>query len=88
MVGMRCLEPDAPSVFPDDWGIGRHGRAARCRALSLCRSCPCRRECALQTLREADMGLEIYGVRAGVVFTDVILARQQEPLERLRRQVA
>lgn len=81
-----CQEPDAPSVFPDAWGIGRRGRARRSQALALCRMCPQKLQCARQALAEVEAGMPLYGVRAGVAFVDV--ARQDRQVARLRALVA
>ena len=81
-----CQAPDAPSVFPDDWGVGRKGRAKRAQALALCRTCAVRRECGLQALREFDSGLDLYGIRCGIAFTDI--TRQDRSAARLRILVA
>lgn len=80
-----CQEPGAPSAFPDDWGIGRHGRAKRSQALALCRMCPQTRACAQKALREVDLGLPLYGIRAGIAFTDI--DRQDAKVARLRNLV-
>jgi hypothetical protein len=81
-----CQAPDAPSVFPDDWGVGRHGRAKRAQALAVCRTCTVSRECGLQALREFDRGLDVYGIRCGIVFNDI--SRQDRKIVRLRTLVA
>jgi hypothetical protein len=83
--GAACQAPDAPSPFPDDWGVGRPGRAMRARALAICRTCQIRRECGLQALREFDSGLPVYGIRCGIAFTD--LTRQDRQIARLRTLV-
>jgi hypothetical protein len=80
-----CQAEGAPSMFPDDWGDGRSGRALRSQALALCRECPSRRACALGALAEYAAGLGVYGVRAGVVFGDA--QRPDVSLALLRRQV-
>ena len=80
-----CQAPDAPSPFPDDWGVGRQGRAKRAQALAVCRTCPVRRECGLQALREFDRGLDVYGIRCGIAFTDI--TRQDRQIARLRTLV-
>ncbi len=80
-----CQEPGAPSLFPDDWGVGRQGRAKRAQALAICRTCPVVRECGLQALREFDSGLEVYGIRCGIAFTDI--TRQDRQIARLRNLV-
>lgn len=78
-----CQEPGAPSMFPDDWGIGRHGRAAQSQALALCRFCPYQRQCAERALSAFDnVDLPPYGVWAGIVFLDV--SRVDDKIERLR----
>src|SRR5262245_20861187 len=71
-----CREPEAPSMFADEWGVGRLGRRRRAAALSCCRRCPVRQECGLQALDEVDSGLCLYGVRCGIEFTDVTPSRQ------------
>ena len=81
-----CAAPDAPSPFPDDWGTGRHGRARRSRALANCRTCPIRRQCGEEALDEYEAGLDLYGIRGGVVFSDV--TRPEAAIVRLRRLVA
>jgi hypothetical protein len=48
-----CREPNAPSMFADEWGVGRPGRRRRAAALAWCRRCPVRKECGLQALAEA-----------------------------------
>ena len=83
-----CSEPDAPSMFADDWGIGRHGRRRRAAALASCRQCSVRQDCGLQALAEVEAGLCLYGVRCGIEFTDVTPSRQQRDIERLRAAVA
>jgi hypothetical protein len=80
-----CQAPDAPSPFPDDWGVGRRARAKRAQALANCRTCPIRRECGLEALREFDIGLPVYGIRCGIAFTD--LTRQDRQIARLRTLV-
>jgi hypothetical protein len=80
-----CQAPDAPSPFPDEWGVGRQGRAKRAQALAICRTCPVRRECGLQALREFDSGLVVYGIRCGIAFTDI--TRQDRQIARLRTLV-
>jgi hypothetical protein len=83
-----CSKPGAPSMFVDDWGIGREGRRNRAAALAVCRDCPVRRECGAEALDEVDRGLCLYGVRCGIEFTDVTPSRQQRDVERLRGVVA
>jgi hypothetical protein len=80
-----CQAPDAPSVFPDDWGAGRQGRAKRAQALAVCRTCSVRRDCGLEALRDFDAGLVVYGIRCGIVFTDI--TRQDRQIARLRTMV-
>ena len=80
-----CQEPGAPSPFPDDWGTGRHGRAKRSQALALCRACPQKQACARLSLSEVDAGLPLYGIRAGIAFTDI--DRQAGQVARLRKLV-
>ena len=82
-----CCEPNAPSMFPDEWGVGRHGRRHRAAALSCCRRCAVRQECGVQALAEVDDGLCLYGVRCGIEFTDVTPSRQQRDIDRLRALV-
>jgi hypothetical protein len=67
------------------WGVGRHGRAKRARALAVCRTCTVSRDCGLKALREFDSGLEVYGIRCGIVFTDI--TRQDRQIARLRTLV-
>ncbi|RPJ71767.1 MAG: hypothetical protein EHM24_11215 [Acidobacteria bacterium] len=86
MKGARCLEPGAPSPFPDDWGTGRAGRAARSRALAQCRTCPAQVECAEGALADYEAGLPMYGIRGGVAFTDV--SRPEGGVKRLRQVAA
>lgn len=81
-----CQEPGAPSAFPDDWGIGRSGRARKAQALALCRLCPQKLECARTALEEVDLGYPLYGIRAGIVFVDVM--RQDDKVARLRQMVS
>jgi hypothetical protein len=82
-----CRELDAPSMFADDWGVGRSGRRHRAAALAVCRRCAVSRECGLRALAEVEEGLCLYGVRAGIEFTDVTPSRQQRDVERLRAVV-
>jgi hypothetical protein len=84
----ECRGPDAPSMFADDWGVGRPGRRRRATALACCRRCPVRRDCGLRALAEAEAGLCLYGVRCGIEFTDVTPSRQQRDIQRLRTAVA
>lgn len=68
-----CAQEGAHSMFPDDWpSTGRARRAARSRALRQCRECPARALCERETVEDHDGGLPLYGVRAGVVFGDVM----------------
>jgi hypothetical protein len=83
-----CSEPGAPSMFADDWGVGRSGRRRRAIALACCRRCAVRQNCGLQALVEVEAGLCLYGVRCGIEFTDVTPSRQQRDVERLRAAVA
>ena len=83
-----CCEPNAPSMFADEWGVGRHGRRLRAAALACCRRCAVRQECGVQALVEVDSGLCLYGVRCGIEFTDVTPSRQQRDIDRLRAVVA
>ena len=82
-----CREPNAPSMFADEWGVGRPGRRRRAAALACCRRCPVRKECGVQALAEVDGGLCLYGVRCGIEFTDVTPSRQQRDIDRLRALV-
>jgi hypothetical protein len=83
-----CREPDAPSMFVDDWGVGRAGRRCRATALACCRRCVVRWECGRRALAEVEDGLCLYGVRCGIEFTDVTPSRQQRDIERLYAVVA
>ena len=87
-IDAACREPDAPSMFVDEWGAGRVGRRRRAAALSVCRRCPVRQECGIQALAEVDSGLCLYGVRCGIEFTDVTPSRQQQDIDRLEAIVA
>lgn len=77
-----CQEPGAPSVWPEDWGIGLQGRAKRSQALAMCRTCSEKRDCALLALRALEAGQPPYGIWGGIAFVDV--TRQEEKIERLR----
>jgi hypothetical protein len=83
-----CRESGAPSMFVDDWGIGRYGRRRRAAALACCQRCPVRAECGRQALAEVDAGLCLYGVRSGIEFTEVTPSRRRCDVERLRAVVA
>jgi hypothetical protein len=72
-------------MFPDDWGIGRMGRAKRARALSVCQGCPGQRDCALLALQAVEAGFPLYGIWGGIAFVDV--CRQDDKIERLRAMV-